>query len=109
VPLPSGVAGFVIFLDLCTGVVSETGFISLSVNIFDFAKLFRRCMTFLSSLRGIGFGSSKLELQLGLYPEYLLFSYRNSSGEAERDCSGLASSLSFGLAPYQHIDSLDHL
>ena len=67
--------------------VSGMGFLPLSVNVFDFAKLFLRYVTRSSSLRCIGFGSSKSELQLVLYPEYLLFSYRNSSGEAERDYS----------------------
>jgi hypothetical protein len=49
-------------------VVSGTGFLTLSVNVFDFAKLFLRCVTCLSSLRGIGFESSKSELNLILRP-----------------------------------------
>ena len=41
------VAGLIIFLDLCTEMLSGTGLLTFSVNVFDFTKLFLRCVILL--------------------------------------------------------------
>ena len=51
---PVSVAGLIIFLGLCTEMLSDTGLLTLSVNVFDFTKLFLRCvillLTFLKAM-----------------------------------------------------------